>query len=142
MILLGILSFISGLILAYLGGHGYLLGIDPLFIVPVSFVVLLFFLCGASSSLYGQMGWNPNSQPSQRDPDILVRVLRAEGYESEIFIRGRKDDILRDVLLADWPLKTKFKEENWYVVDSRGNEVTDSRFSEFEGTLTIRTIKL
>ena len=138
MVLLGIIVFTSGIILAYLGGQGYISGIDPLFVVPLSIILLIFFLCGAANVLMGDMGLKSDGLPKQRDPEILVRVLREEDSDFEVFIRGMKEDILRYVLLTDWPLNSKLKNQPWYVVDSIGNDITDNKFSEFEGTLTIR----
>ena len=132
---LGFMIFGFGLSLAYIGGHIPISWIDPMVVIPFSFIALLIFLFGGLSTLCAGLGLPSEIQPRQPNPEIVVRILRFENDEA--IIKGKADDTIHDVLLHEWPLEPNLKKKKWYVRDESGNIVTDFRFSEIDGILTI-----
>jgi hypothetical protein len=132
-IILGILSWVLGPLVAYLTMQPDL--------VPLSLYVGIVFITFGGVYLLMNSSFmtapTRHMQPSDPLQDKIVRVLVEEASDDELFIYGDKDETLREYLKDDWPLDEDLKDKNWYCLDSNDVDVTDKLFSEFEGTVRI-----
>ena len=78
-----------------------------------------------------------DQQPYTPDRDTVTRVLVSDVSEKEYFVYGELDETVREAVLTDWPFKDNLKDDDWRVLDSRGNDVTDKMYTEVEGTLRV-----
>lgn len=132
-ITIGILSWVIGPFVGFLTMQAVL--------VPVSLVIGIIFITLGAVYLFMDSSFMtaPTRQMQPSDPlqDKLVRVLVEEASDDEMFIYGEKAQTLREVLEEDWPLDGNLKDKKWYCLDSNDTDVTDKRFTEFEGTVRI-----
>lgn len=79
-----------------------------------------------------------HSMPRTPDRDTIVRVVTSDvAKKKEYFVYGALEETVRDVVENDWPFKGKLKSREWYVIDSRENDVSGNIYSEVEGTLKV-----
>ncbi|MBN2229762.1 MAG: hypothetical protein JW779_09225 [Candidatus Thorarchaeota archaeon] len=67
----------------------------------------------------------------------IVRTVRIAGDDQEYFIRGASNTPLGEILDENWPFHEHSRKSKWYVVDERGNDVTNQSFSSLEGTASV-----
>ena len=138
--ILGLASLLGAFAVAWMGGHGYL-NVDPNVVVPAGFVLLIAFMVlgafslQADTSFIARKTWR--SQPQTIDSNICTRVVKSMDSSNEYLIYGPCTSSLREALLDDWPLEDVKPGSAWYVLDMRMNDVTDTPFSEIEGTVIL-----
>ena len=67
----------------------------------------------------------------------IVRTVRIAGNDREYFIRGAGDSLLGEILHENWPFQEHRQQSKWYVVDERGNDVTNQLLNSLDGTASI-----
>jgi hypothetical protein len=63
----------------------------------------------------------------------ITRAVKAPGHRNEAFITGDPEDILKDLLLEDWPFPGIDKDVYWRAFDGKGTDVTEKPIQSFEG---------
>ncbi|NHJ15297.1 MAG: hypothetical protein EAX95_16570, partial [Candidatus Thorarchaeota archaeon] len=85
--------------------------------------------------LSGQLGVLPKTVRSY--DGTISRVIKSSQYEKEYIIRGSESEKLQKVLATQWPFEGHSFESQWIAVDSKGNNVTNSKLGLSEGTVEI-----
>jgi len=67
----------------------------------------------------------------------VSRVIRDSESGTELIVKTDPYATIREVLEEDWPFKKK-KSKDWYLVDEKGNDVTDWPISNWDGIAEIR----
>ncbi len=67
----------------------------------------------------------------------ITRTVKIRDKQKDYFIRGAGDTPIREALLDDWPFDEQDSDSKWYVVDDRGNDITNAPLSSLEGTATV-----
>ncbi|MFW9768662.1 MAG: hypothetical protein ACFFF9_17210 [Candidatus Thorarchaeota archaeon] len=67
---------------------------------------------------------------------IVSRVVRDSERGTELIVKADPYATIRETLEDDWPFKKK-KSSRWYLLDERGNDVTDRPISDWDGIAVI-----
>ncbi len=79
----------------------------------------------------------PSTSMTMGSDGKVARAVKGRGYGEEYFIRAEPEKVLRRVLMEQWPFDGVSSSSTWRAVDKNGNEITDFKLSEFEGTADI-----
>ncbi len=141
LIVLGFLSLIGSIILAYTNNFTPLPW-SPSVVILAGIIGFVGFVSLGSALILFDTSWatrlNRHMAHSTPDRDSIVRVVKSDvAKRKEYFVYGAPEEIVREVVENDWPFKGKLKSKDWYVIDSRENDVSDKIYSEVEGTLKV-----
>ena len=131
---------IIGFSIAWLSGYGFL-PFMPQTVIMLTMVVFCFtMLISATTSMAGtsyiamqRMARLPDSP----DDDIMSRVIRDSRSGVETIVQAQPNSTIREVLEDDWPFEKNAAGE-WYLVDERGNDVSNWPISNWDGIVVIR----
>lgn len=137
----GFLSLIGSIILAYTNNFTPLPW-SPSTVILVGFVGFIGFITLGAGLMWFDTSWatrlNRHMAYSTPDRDSIVRVVKSDvAKRKEYFVYGAPEETVREVVENDWPFKGKLKSRDWYVVDSKANDVSDKIYSDVEGTLKV-----
>ena len=139
-IVLSFVVLIGAIIIAYMNNFG-VIPWDPIWLIGVSIQIWIILMLLGAAMIWFDTSWatarHRDQQPSDPDRDTVVRVLISDVTEKEYFVYGELDETVREAVLTDWPFKGKLKDDDWRVLDDRGNDVTDKMYMEVEGTLKV-----
>jgi hypothetical protein len=128
------------IILLYFWGAFGETGIFPLHhtqSTPLLWAAIIVFILGFVY-LSGQLNvTRPSTSISKEQDGKVARAVKGPGYREEYFIRANPEKILREVLKEQWPFDEISSSSTWRAVDKNGNDITDFKLSDFEGTTEI-----
>jgi hypothetical protein len=136
----GLVVLIVGLVVAWLGGHGHL-PINPQFVTGVTLILFSIVFCLAVTTMMAGTSFIARQKhlaiPESPKEGVMSRVIRDPDTGAEMVIRAHPNSSIREVLEDDWPF-SRTKSGYWYVVDARGNDVTNWPISNWDGVAIIR----
>lgn len=146
--LIGLVSIVLGLVLGYLGGHGFIPVDAASALVTGLLLGILFFACGAMTLVNANLplyvsrdglykGGTGKEQPREVDRSTLTRVIKDKSSGAEVLISGKAEDTIKSSLENNWPFDPEHMNMEWHVIDSQGNDVTNQPLSAFDGIATI-----
>ncbi len=137
----GFLSLIGSIILAYTNNFTPLPW-SPSTVILTGFLGFICLITLGAGLMWFDTSWatrlNRHMAHSTPDRDSMARVVKSDvAKRKEYFVYGAPEETVREVVEHDWPFKGKLKSKDWYVIDSRENDVSDKIYSEVEGTLKV-----
>ncbi len=136
----GLVVLIVGFAIAWLGGHGYI-SIQPQFVTGVTLILFSIVFCLAVTTMMAGTSFiarqNRSTIPDSPKEGVMSRVIRNPDTGTEKIIQAHPNSSIREILEDDWPFSRK-KSGYWYVVDARGNDVTNWPISNWDGVAIIR----
>lgn len=67
----------------------------------------------------------------------ITRVARVKGTKREYFIKGEEESTFEEAIRQSWPFKDHDVNSKWRVVSSSGEDLTKSKLSSHDRTVTI-----
>ncbi len=137
----GFLSLIGSIILAYTNNITPLPW-SPSIVILGGFAGFICFITLGSALMWFDTSWvtrlHRHHMPYTPDRNSIARVVISDAARNkEYFVYGAPEETVREVVENDWPFKGKLKSREWYVIDSKANDVSDKLYSEVEGTLKV-----
>ncbi|MHA1770453.1 MAG: hypothetical protein ACTSYL_07440 [Candidatus Thorarchaeota archaeon] len=72
------------------------------------------------------------------DTSTIHRVIVDPATKEEIVVHGRDDTTFREAVRKYWGFSQIDRGSRWIITDSRGNDITESGLSLYDGIATIR----
>jgi hypothetical protein len=139
-ITLAFIVLIGSIVLAYQNNFGPIPW-DPIVLIGAGFFSFMVLILFGAAMVWFDTSWvtrlHRNQQPYTPDRDTVVRVVVSDISEKEYFVYGELEETVRAAIETDWPFKGKLKDKEWRVRDERGDDVTDKKYTEVEGTLRV-----
>lgn len=74
------------------------------------------------------------------DSSKLTRVVVDSYTETEHIISGTPDETYRNACTRDWQFESISKKGGWIILDEKGNDITSSPLSSYQGIARIQSI--
>ena len=131
----GLSVLIIGFGITWLAGHGYL-SLQPQIVAGATLVLFSIIFCLSVTTMMAGTDFIARQKiarlPDSPDDDIVSRVIRDSRNGLETIIQAHPNTSIREALEDDWPFEKK-KSSDWYLVDEKGNDVTNWPISHWDG---------
>lgn len=87
-----------------------------------------------------QMDKSPEGAYHSVDTSTIHRVIVDPATKEEIVVHGRDNTTFRDAVRKYWGFSQIDRGSNWIITDERGNDISDSSLSLFDGIAKIRIV--
>jgi hypothetical protein len=111
----------------------------PQVFLGLLFIIILFSLATFQFEVFSHFMSRSRALKRYKpaDPTVFARAVRDGEDGVEYLISGTETTLFREACLDNWQFENVDKKSSWYVIDERGNDVSNEPLSRFDGVFRL-----